>query len=91
MSIQLNLLLVTYDLNNPEQTYPGLFTVLQVSGARQILSSVWIVITPSSAADLRDALQDLLYPNDRLLVVNVNDCAPWNSMCDINEIWPLHG
>lgn len=84
-SVKLNVILVTYDLlNRPEQEYQSLFMVLGAT-ARRVHSSAWVMITPSSAADVRNGLQDLMDPKDRLLVVKVDNCAYWNTIFDIEQ------
>jgi CRISPR/Cas system-associated endoribonuclease Cas2 len=60
---------VAYDLDKPGQNYPELWEELESLGAKRVQDSVWVLLSNSTTAVLRDTLQQHIDKNDRLLVV----------------------
>jgi len=69
-------LCVTYDLSQPGRNYEQLIAALKAYPSWwHHLESTWFIVTPKSAADVRDELWKLLDRNDKLLVFRPT--TPW--------------
>ncbi|HEV8634127.1 MAG TPA: SinR family protein [Chloroflexota bacterium] len=69
-------ILVTYDLNRPGQEYGELIRHLKAYPSWwKHLYSTWLLRTPLTAEQVRDAVRQHLDVNDKLLVVDVTGAA----------------
>lgn len=65
------ILLVTYDLKQPNNSYPELFEALKGEESWwHYVSSTWLIATEKSAMEFSSELQGHIFEGDRLLVVN---------------------
>ena len=72
-------LMVSYDLNSPEQNYPDLIKWLRSYPSRwHELDSFWLIVTDQSPSRVRDLLRQFIDANDELLVIEVTG-ATWSS------------
>jgi hypothetical protein len=81
--------LISYDLRSPGKDYTRLHDHLKTYPAwAKPLESLWLIKTPFSAADLREAISRLTDSNDKLLVVNVSSSpAAWKNLPDDVATW----
>ena len=65
--------LISYDLVGPNRDYAAVTEhIRSVYGTRaKPLESVWLVVTDKSAGEIRDALQEHVDGNDKILVVHL--------------------
>ena len=78
--------LISYDLRNPGQNYEKLIEAIKVLGGRSVLKSQWCLRhNNTSAKRLRDHFWGFMDPNDRLLVVGI-DNDDWSGKNLINRI-----
>lgn len=65
--------LISYDLVGPHRDYEAVTDhIMKTYGTRaKPLESVWLVKTSKSAAEIRDALQQHVDSNDKILVVTL--------------------
>lgn len=77
--------LVGYDLTRKdEHDYEPLWTALrQVGTWWHHLDSTWLVVTDLTVVQLRDRLQSLMHPDDKLLVVDVT--GRWRAWSGFNS------
>ena len=70
--------IVTYDLHKSGQNYECLSKKLKAYGTYfHIQGSVWIIVTSSTAKEVRDNLKPCLDGNDKLLVVKSANVGAW--------------
>lgn len=75
----MNTYLISYDLIRPHKDYPNLIAHLKsyTSWARP-LESVWLIKSPLTAAQVRNAAQAHMDGNDKMFVVDVTSrAAAW--------------
>jgi hypothetical protein len=62
--------LISYDLQRPGQSYPGLFDASKSVGKswRHCLESVWLAKTAPASTQVRDTLEPYVDANDKILV-----------------------
>lgn len=82
-------ILVTYDLNRPGQEYGELIHHLKAyPNWWKHLYSTWLLKTPLTAEQVRNAVQQHIDPNDKLLVVDVTGAAfAWTGINDEGSNW----
>ncbi len=75
------ILLVTYDLTQPDDRYLSLRTALEQYPHIRALSSTWLIDTFRGLAEVRDELSDMLadVQHDRIFVVKLHKV--WASYC----------
>lgn len=64
----MSILLVTYDLDQPNRNYDGLIKAIKRRTWCHALDSVWFLDTPDSPQDVRDELMKKLDEGDQLYV-----------------------
>lgn len=79
--------LITYDLNQPEQNYGGLYEAIRSLGeVVRCLESVWLVETTLSSRVIKGQIEGCVDENDSLLVTEITrdtaahvpeKCAEW--------------
>ncbi|MFN7029478.1 MAG: hypothetical protein ACK4PC_08925 [Sphingopyxis sp.] len=72
----MNSFLITYD-NTPPRDYRRLVDLMIKWRATRLAKSVWLVNLPAIAAQVRDAVQTTLQPNDPIAVVQLVRGADW--------------
>lgn len=66
------MLLIGYDLNRPGQKYDDLIEFLKSEGTWwHCLDSTWLVRTPRTVTQMRDAIKQYVDANDEVLVLDV--------------------
>ena len=85
----MNTLLVGYDLRQPTPEYGPLIEALQAQGGWwHHLDSTWLVRTPRSAKELRDALLPFIKDTDEILVIDVTGRpAAWTGFQERAATW----
>lgn len=75
--------IVSYDLRQPGRNYNALYEALRTYNQwARVNESVWAIVTPSSAVQVRDHLAQHVDANDRLFVIKSGVEAAWrNSIC----------
>lgn len=74
----IQLYLITYDLNKPEQHYNALYTAIKSTGHWcHGMQNTWFVKSSHTASAIRDHLKQHIDSNDKLFVAQVGD---WGSM-----------
>lgn len=88
-AIDMATLLVSYDLKAPGRDYDELYKLLKSTGTySHPLESVWLVVTPLTTVQYRDALAKVVDANDRLLVIDVSgDSAAWRNFSEATSKW----
>lgn len=80
--------IVTYDLAQQGQNYSCLYARLRSYPTHwHMQQSVWIVVTPESAVDLRNTLTACLDANDRLFVARLANEAAWRGYAENVSDW----
>lgn len=80
--------LIGYDLNKSGQDYTSLIEeIKKYETWWHHLDSTWIVITESSATNIRDHLKSFIDQNDELLVVKLSGEAAWIGFNDKGSKW----
>lgn len=82
--------LITYDLRRPGQNYPGLHEAIRhLSNGYwwHHLDSTWLIRSPRSAADIRDAILRVIDSTDGLLVSRVGAPAAWAGIKEEGSSW----
>lgn len=71
--------LIGYDLNRPEQDYPGLIAAIKATFSVwwHNLDSTWIVKSNKTAVEICNALKLHIDASDELLVIEVTREAAW--------------
>ena len=84
-----NTILVSYDLMTPGKDYTNLIAFLRTFCFwAKPLESVWLIKTPSTAEQIRNAVQNHIDKNDELLVVDVTKKpAAWFNLGDKVSSW----
>ncbi len=82
----MNSLVISYDITqdgDKDSVYQSLYDAIKAYGTwAHITDSCWAIKTECSAAEVRDALLNLLRPSDRLFVVQTAHVAAWhNTFC----------
>ncbi|WP_278265263.1 hypothetical protein [Nocardia sp. AG03] len=85
----MNVLMIGYDLNRPGQKYEELIEYLKSQGTWwHQLDSTWLVKTPLTAVEMRNAVKARVDANDEVLVVNVTgDMWATFGMSDKGNAW----
>jgi len=76
---------VAYNLAKSDQN-KNLWDALTAMGAKRIQDSVWAVRSNSTAPQLQKQLWGYVGLQGRMLVVDSQNWASWNPMCDINSV-----
>ena len=72
--------IVSYDLRN-ERDYPELYAALKAYGTwARMTASTWAVVTPESAAEIRNYLSQFMDPDDRLFVIQSGTQGAWHNV-----------
>ena len=71
--------LVSFDLTKGEHDYRSLWSRLREWGARQVLSSDWLIGRATTPSAIYDDLARYITPNDRVLVLGLTGEAVWGS------------
>lgn len=80
--------LIGYDLNKSGQDYTTLIEeIKKYKTWWHHLDSTWIVITESSATNIRNHLKDFIDQNDELLVVKLSSEAAWTGFNNKGSKW----
>lgn len=85
----MNTILISYDLRAPGKDYTNLSKHLESYGnwARP-LESVWLIRTPSTAVQVRDAALKHVDQNDKIFVVDVTGRhSAWEHLTNEVEKW----
>jgi CRISPR/Cas system-associated endoribonuclease Cas2 len=78
--------IVSYDLRKPGRNYDSLYSAIKTyTKWARINESVWAVVTPQSAVQIRDYLGQFMDSNDRLFVVKSGVEAAWRQSICKNE------
>ena len=83
------LYLISYDIRTSRsEDYQDLYDELERIGAERILRSQWVVRRKNTNADrlCKRLLRHLPGPNDRLLIVCLDDTTAWASVNTIVEL-----
>lgn len=81
-------LLVTYDLNNPGQNYYALYDYLSEYDHIHPMESVWIIRTNKDCKSVRnEILSQILDPNDKLYIANVDRSSAWHGFTNQETAW----
>ena len=79
---------ICYDLNRPGQDYSGLIEAIKGCGSCwHHLDSTWLVITTSTAVQVRDVLRQHIDSGDELLVFPVGSNAAWQGFSEPASAW----
>ncbi|MBS4040090.1 MAG: hypothetical protein KGZ81_05775 [Flavobacteriales bacterium] len=80
--------IISYDLSNPGQNYEELLKRIKSSYAwARLGGSAYVVITESTAVQIRDNLTPCLDRNDKLFVGTLNAPAAWIGLGDEVSQW----
>jgi len=66
------LILISCNLNKPENDYPKLITYLEQIGAKRVLYSEWMLKSNDSRDAIFDDVRRCIDADDRLMVCDVN-------------------
>jgi hypothetical protein len=72
-------LVIGCDLKNQASAGP-VWTALESWGAVRLLESMWILNTRLDAGYVRSALQDLVEPQDSVVVIELRHGADWSAV-----------
>ena len=81
--------LISYDLTKPEKDYAPLYKALSDIEATKVLMAQWVAnCNDTNAVRLRDNFWQFMDPNDRLLIVSLenNDWAARNLLVKISSL-----
>lgn len=82
--------IVTYDLKKQGQNYTCINKKLKEYGTHwHIQGSVWIIVTPENAVQIRDNLNSCLDSNDELFVARLSGEAAWTGYSSAVDDWLL--
>ena len=75
--------LISYDLRQPGRNYDALYAAIKAYKTwAHINESLWAVVTPASAVQIRDHLRQHVDANDRMFVIKSGVEAAWRlAMC----------
>jgi hypothetical protein len=80
--------IISYDLNNPGQNYENVLRVIKSYNAwARLGGSAYIVITTSTAVEIRDSILKEMDSNDQLFVGNIQPPAAWFGLGDEVSNW----
>lgn len=80
--------IISYDLSSPGRIYEELLKRIKTSYAwARLGGSAYVIITDSTAVQIRDYLQGALDPNDKLFVGVLNAPAAWVGLGDEVSNW----
>lgn len=80
--------IISYDLRTPGKNYEELLRrIKSFENWARLGGSAYIVITESSAAQIRDILTRCLDKNDKLFVGTLNAPAAWNGLGEQVSQW----
>lgn len=80
--------LVSYDLVKPGKNYDDLITALKTyPNWWHHLGSTWCIVSPNTAAQIRDHLSQHIDQNDRLLVVRSAGEGAWQGFNPDGSKW----
>ena len=73
--------MIACELNRPGDDYLHLIDAIERLGSRwrRCLDGMWLVVTASSAAEIRDELRPHIGPNDRLFVAQMGGDVAWRA------------
>lgn len=77
--------LVCCDLNSDYDQDEFIKCVNSIGETRQILSSVWVVLSEKTAIQIRDELGNLMESSERLLVVKSGSVGAWKNILGENK------
>lgn len=78
----MSVVLVTYDLKKPGQSYEPVHQYLKTYSYCKGLESVWLLDTLKSPATIRDELKTLVDKNDTVFAVRIaREWASYNYIC----------
>ncbi len=85
----MGLMLVTYDLHQPQRNYDGLIQLLEsYESWWHGLESVWLIVTDETAEELRERLREELDVDDSVMVLSVDDrSAAWYNLSEDASQW----
>ena len=69
------LLLITYDLSQPQQNYPNLYDAIKGCSTKwwHYLDSTWIITTSYSIEDCANKIHAVMDNDDSLFIVEITD------------------
>lgn len=80
--------IVSYDLLRPTQNYEKVLEVIKnCPGWARLGGSAYIVLSDSSAAELRDSIRSAMDSNDKLFVGVIKAPAAWVGLGDEVSQW----
>ena len=80
--------IISYSLSNPEKNYEELLKRIKSEHTwARLGGSAYIVISESTAVQIRDNLTTCLYRNDKLFVGTINAPAAWIGFGDEVSQW----
>jgi hypothetical protein len=84
----MNAYIIIFSLNQSANLYTNFYAYLKSSGTWAIpFQGVWLVVTSSSAVQIRDGLLQKMYQGDKLLVVptQLNNWGSYGLTKEIND------
>jgi hypothetical protein len=80
--------IISYDLNSPGQNYSDLYAKIKSYGGWwHHLDSTWLVVSNSTAAEIRDGLKSVMDSNDKLLVIKTCGVGSWFGFNSKGSSW----
>lgn len=80
--------LVTFDLNRQGQNYDGVVEAIKSYGTwAKVATTTFVIVTSSSAGQIRDKLQAKIDSNDELFVAKLSGEAAWYGLSDSVSKW----
>lgn len=81
----MTVLLVTYDLNNPGQSYAPLIKYIKSHSWARLSESTYAIRTDDSPVSVRDRIRQIVDANDNVYVINLKrPFSGWGPK-DVNE------
>lgn len=71
--------IISYDLHN-QRTYQPVWNLLEKWGAVRLLESLWVVTLGNTAAEVRDALNQVIDNDDSVALVELKTGSGWATM-----------
>ena len=81
--------IVGYDIHpTRDEKYDNLIEAIKAYGTWwHHLDSTWVIVTDKSVAQIRDDLQQHMYKDDQLLIVQSGKIAAWYGFSDNGSNW----